>query len=118
MELFVQICLLSKANFQLHPLFPLSPALTKEARLRKSANSDFLPVHVMTKAGFTRQQRANTLRNGQEINEFWPSESKQSLRKERNNFPSLYCNREAVHGVATGTIRSIHRLQAERRVCP
>lgn len=98
-------------------LFPLSPALTKEARLRKSANSDLLPVHVMTKAGFTRQQRANASRNGQEINEFWQGESKQSLRRERNNFPSLYCNREAVHGVATGTIQSIHSLWAECCVC-
>lgn len=69
---------------------PLPPALTREARLRKSGNSDLLPVHVMTKARFTRQQRANASRNGQEINEFWLGESKQSLRKERNNFPSLY----------------------------
>lgn len=98
-------------------LFPLSPALTKEARLRKSANWDFSPVHVMTKAGFTCQQRANTSRNEQEINEFWQGESKQSLRKERNSFPSLYCNREAVHGVASGTIRSIHCLNAACANC-
>lgn len=94
-------------------LFPLSPTLIKEARFRKNANSDLLSVHVMTKAGFTRQQKANTFRNGQEINEFWLGESKQSLRKERNNFPSLYCNRQAVHG----TIWSIHCLWAERSVC-
>lgn len=51
-------------------LSPLSPALNKVARSRKSANSDLLSVNVITKPGFTHQQIANAFGNGQEINEF------------------------------------------------
>lgn len=92
----------------------LSPALTEVARLRKSANSDPLPVHGITKPGFACWQRTNAFGNGQEITEFWPGASKQPLRERRNNFPSLCCN---IHGVAVRTVRSIHHLQAERHTC-
>ena len=95
----------------------LSSTHTKVPRLRKRANSDLLPVHGITKPGFTCHQRANTFGNVQEIKDFWLGESKQPLRKERNHFPSLCCNGGVAHGAAIWSIRSIHRLRDEHHAC-